>query len=1095
MPSVFQLWGELRADTNSFEQQMLRAESRLKATDNAIERTAKSARDLGQTSAVTARGFEKLNEKVAQTRTKLLESAAAYQRGDISAKRFAGSLASVDTAAGRVSSKLADANAKLADFANRASRLPATLQTAGAGLRNVGTSLTAGITAPLVAAGYAFVQSATSLDALRNRLTAATGTTAKANAKFEELRQLAQANAGVFTASAVEMYSFLKPMQMSDAVINKMITGLGRLKLANEEMDTKRMAINIGQLFSGKFEMDQLKEGYTNFGRFGEILQKAFDLSGNDLDTVQKEMQDKLAKGLTREGLFKGIADALNNDPSLALLEDTIGTRWAKMVERLAVAFEPLGRAMVNVFEPIANAIAPVIERMSQAFTALSPTMQGVVLAFVGFAAALGPVLIAIGAVVSAIGSIAGAVAAIGGLAPVVAIIAAVGAGIAQLALAAGVLYAAWQTNFGGIRDLVTEVAGFISEQWSQAMTEISSLSSTVVSEVANFWETNGADIIAAVQKISNGIKQAWQGVAEFWRENGDNIREITSAVWEAVSGIVIGAVRAIGNVIKIVAAVINGDWSKAWDGLKSIVGVALDATIALISAGTRITLALIKGVFNAIWALGSWVHAQATKLGEYVGQGIVAGIQKWADDAISTAKSLANGVIAAAQGALWINSPSRKFIEIGEGVGEGFVMGIEAMKPQTQAAMKSVLDLTQFKGAGNKAGVDLAKSLTDEVRRQGVETKLGNVLLDLQEKEYAKLDSRLKSYIITKATEIDKYKAVQEYLSKGNDEIASLVDMLPKLDKTPAEELADAMNSAAIQFALANEKAGSFQATLNNIVLSTARLNAATLGDIAGGDGRVNVGGTMLGNGSSKNRQTLETLPPPPIQPWQNFWDTLQQRMRQFRSELPSFKQALGENLVSSIEGLANTFGNMFASFDGTMKSLWSSLIQGLRQTVSQIIGELMRLAAMKLITSLFGSLAGGLGGAAQSGFGNATSALGMLRFADGGFVSGGGTSTSDSIPARLSNGEFVMSAKAVRNWGRSFFENLNAGFPSPLAMAGGGMVSSFGGSSSVFNNQRTSTNNFHINVQGGGNPQQTGKQIAREAMNAMRREEMRNS
>jgi hypothetical protein len=36
-----------------------------------------------------------------------------------------------------------------------------------------------------------------------------------------------------------------------------------------------------------------------------------------------------------------------------------------------------------------------------------------------------------------------------------------------------------------------------------------------------------------------------------------------------------------------------------------------------------------------------------------------------------------------------------------------------------------------------------------------------------------------------------------------------------------------------------------------------------------------------------------------------------------------------------------------------------------------------------------------------------------------DGGEVTGPGTGTSDSVPARLSDGEFVLTAKAVRGAG----------------------------------------------------------------------------
>ena len=43
------------------------------------------------------------------------------------------------------------------------------------------------------------------------------------------------------------------------------------------------------------------------------------------------------------------------------------------------------------------------------------------------------------------------------------------------------------------------------------------------------------------------------------------------------------------------------------------------------------------------------------------------------------------------------------------------------------------------------------------------------------------------------------------------------------------------------------------------------------------------------------------------------------------------------------------------------------------------------------------------------------------FLNIAEGGFVSGPGTETSDSIPAKLSDGEFVIKASAVRGIGKA--------------------------------------------------------------------------
>jgi len=46
----------------------------------------------------------------------------------------------------------------------------------------------------------------------------------------------------------------------------------------------------------------------------------------------------------------------------------------------------------------------------------------------------------------------------------------------------------------------------------------------------------------------------------------------------------------------------------------------------------------------------------------------------------------------------------------------------------------------------------------------------------------------------------------------------------------------------------------------------------------------------------------------------------------------------------------------------------------------------------------------------------------------ASGGYISGPGTGTSDSIPARLSNGEYVIRASSVSKYGRGMLDNINA-------------------------------------------------------------------
>ena len=61
--------------------------------------------------------------------------------------------------------------------------------------------------------------------------------------------------------------------------------------------------------------------------------------------------------------------------------------------------------------------------------------------------------------------------------------------------------------------------------------------------------------------------------------------------------------------------------------------------------------------------------------------------------------------------------------------------------------------------------------------------------------------------------------------------------------------------------------------------------------------------------------------------------------------------------------------------------------------------------------------------------------------QYSDGGAVFGAGTSTSDSIPAMLSSGEYVVKASAVQKYGVGTMDAINS-----MKYASGGMVSSYG-------------------------------------------------
>ncbi|CAJ5122178.1 tail length tape measure protein gp13 [Burkholderia pseudomallei] len=146
----------------------------------------------------------------------------------------------------------------------------------------------------------------------------------------------------------------------------------------------------------------------------------------------------------------------------------------------------------------------------------------------------------------------------------------------------------------------------------------------------------------------------------------------------------------------------------------------------------------------------------------------------------------------------------------------------------------------------------------------------------------------------------------------------------------------------------------------------------------------------------------------------------------------------------------------------------------------IDSMIADLARFSARAAMSQVFGAIGsalgfggvsdavGALGGAASAAVGS--NAYGF-HLATGGAVWGPGTSTSDSIPAQLSNGEFVVRAAVVSQPGvRAHLERLNAGGRSGFArFAAGGLVGgSAGGGDSPARNGGISVS-APVSIEGG--------------------------
>lgn len=136
----------------------------------------------------------------------------------------------------------------------------------------------------------------------------------------------------------------------------------------------------------------------------------------------------------------------------------------------------------------------------------------------------------------------------------------------------------------------------------------------------------------------------------------------------------------------------------------------------------------------------------------------------------------------------------------------------------------------------------------------------------------------------------------------------------------------------------------------------------------------------------------------------------------------------------VTAMGGATGTAGNLVGAYN---------VVQGVLNMTTKPAESATTVAATASITALgAAALSASLALETMSVSGG----IGIFGFASGGYISGPGTSTSDSIPAMLSNGEYVISADAVSRVGAPLLDAINQG-RSIRHFASGGLVSGSGG------------------------------------------------
>lgn len=604
---------------------------------------------------------------------------------------------------------------------------------AGAGVAGI-TALSAGFGAA-VAGG---VQLNSTLENVEAQLLAFTKDGDVAKGILEDIRTEAAKTPFAFEEMARATASLLPAAKQSGAELMDLVKTAEILAASNPEQGLEGAAFSIREALSGDFvsiverfnlprqRLNQLKEeGVPAMEAISIAMQEmgldadlVTNLAGtmtgrwstftDTIDTLKATLAapvfDFLKEGLTD---IQALLDA--NMPTLQAFATTIGEGLTSALndvigfvrgfnDELKLGADPI-TAIINSFLAWTTAGESVSESVYNLLTGIRGMVQGVI----EFAQPIAElitqfvswqdILAAVGIVVASmvIPALASFVAA---AAPVIAVGAALIAGVA-------LLRNAWESNFGGIRDIteavMERVGGFIEDRfgrliswWNDNLPRLQQITETVVNAIQSFWSGEGGAIVQLVI----GLFDTMLNYISFTM---DTILDVVQVVLQLLSGDFEGA-----------SATIEGIWSRFAEFLVSTVRALAPLIIA---AFLEITSAITQ-IFSSI----DWGG-----VGRAIIDGIRSGITSAAGSLASAAMDAAQGALNSVRDLLGIRSPSKVFEGVGENMMAGMAQGIRNRSEGPALAAATAAQTTYNFTISQQFGGDMDASAVRQATRAGV--------------------------------------------------------------------------------------------------------------------------------------------------------------------------------------------------------------------------------------------------------------------------------------------------------------------------------------------------------------------------------------
>ena len=550
-----------------------------------------------------------------------------------------------------------------------------------------------------------------------------------------------------------------------------------------------------------------------------------------------------------------------------------------------------------------------------------------------------------------------------------------------------------------------------------------------VIDWVKGAFESMKNALIVAWDWVKQKWSDLWQGVQNIYHVYVAPVVDWVVTKFNEMRDKVVGAWDWVKTKIQEFASWVGGKMAEIGNTIMGLYDQYVAPWVDRIRGGIDRVVGFFSGLKDRILGAVSGAKDWLVQSGKWVIEGLINGMKKMLGKAVDTIKDVGGSIVDAGKSVLGIGSPSKIFRQYGAWVGEGLVLGIESMGKKVENATRGMADRV--------TGVDMPTvQVSAQLNDQGlnVEASARNVSATVSDANPAP-SSRYEGGAPPAARSVEQgTESFEESSEAVNASVQATFD--------PAVQQADLSMTgfgANVQATATGVVTPQWQDMANNVAMAANGVIAPAFGAVQAG---------LSNTGARFAQQTMGVMTP--------MWNAMGanvQRVRQAVTDpamagIRSALSATGAHFTNSVNGTINPVWNAMGTnvqrvWTGTVNPAFNAIAGGLRNTVTAFANGATGIAnqwnrvrratadpVKFAIESVFNNGIVGMWNSASELLGTKKmSRYTNYAFAAGGKVNGPGTATSDSIPALLSNGEYVIKASSVRAIGEKNLDAMNSG------------------------------------------------------------------